>query len=113
MKIITRSVMQWDESLGRYVTIEEDSFDYDGPLAECKKPKAPAAPDPKVVAEAQTGQNRDTAGYNAALNRVNTYGPAGSQEYTNTGTDPVTGAPIYRQDIKLDPMLEQAYRGQL
>ena len=42
-----------------------------------------------------------------------TYGPAGSQEYSVTGTDPATGAPIYRQDIKLDPQLEQSYRGQL
>ncbi len=77
------------------------------------KPKAPQAPDPRVVAGAQTQQNRDTAGYNAALNRIDTYGPMGSQEYTNTGIDPLTGAPTYRQDIKLDPTLESTYRSQL
>jgi hypothetical protein len=78
-----------------------------------KSSKTPQAPDPRVVAGAQTQQNRDTAGYNAALNRTNTYGPAGSQEFTNTGIDPTTGAPIYRQDIKLDPQLEQQWRAQL
>lgn len=65
------------------------------------------------MAQAQTQQNQQSAGYNAALNRTNTYGPAGSQEYTNTGIDPATGAPMYRQDIKLDPQLEGIYRGQL
>jgi hypothetical protein len=78
-----------------------------------KGSKPPQAPDPRVVAGAQTQQNRDSAGYNAALNRIDTYSPAGSQEYTNTGIDPTTGAPMYRQDIKLDPQLEQLYRGQL
>jgi hypothetical protein len=110
MKIITRAVLQWDGE--RYVTIEEDSFEYEGPLAECRKPKAPAPPDPKVVAQAQTEQNRDAALYNAALNRVNTYGPMGSQEFSQTGIDPKTGAPIYRQDIKLDPKTEALFRQQ-
>lgn len=77
------------------------------------KPKAPQAPDPKTVASAQTQQNTQAANYNAAMNRTNTYGPMGSQEYSVTGTDPRTGAPIYRQDIKLDPQAEQAYRQQL
>jgi hypothetical protein len=78
-----------------------------------KGSKPPQAPDPRVVAGAQTQQNQQTAGYNAALNRINTYGPAGSQEFTNTGMDPTTGAPMYRQDIKMDPMLEGVYRSQL
>lgn len=77
------------------------------------KPKAPKAPDPNVVAQAQTAQNRDTAGYNAALNRIDTYSPLGSQQYTQTGVDPTTGAPMYRQDINLDPQLEQNFRGGL
>lgn len=111
MKIITRSVSEWDEDLGRYVTVEEEWFEYNGPMAECKKPKAPAPPDPNVVAQAQTTQNRDAAAYNAALNRINTYSPLGSQEYSQTGTD-ASGAPIYRQDIKLDPMVESLFRSQ-
>lgn len=61
----------------------------------------PAPPDPYAVAGAQTQQNQDSAEYNAAINRTNTYTPYGSQEYTNTGTDPSTGAPLYRQDINL------------
>jgi hypothetical protein len=77
------------------------------------KPKAPRPPDPNVVAGAQTQQNRDTAGYNAQLNRLNTYSPLGSQTYTQTGIDPTTGAPITRQDINLDPAIEQNFRSGL
>lgn len=62
--------------------------------------KAPKAPDPAVVSGLQTQSNQDTAAYNAALARYNTYTPYGSQEYTQTGTD-ASGAPIYRQDIRL------------
>lgn len=71
--------------------------------------KVPAPPDPNVVAAAQTKQNQNSANYNAAINRTNTYTPYGSQEYTNTGVDPVTGAPIYRQDIKLGAQQQQQY----
>lgn len=74
--------------------------------------KAPAAPDPNVVANAQTQQNRNAALDSATLNRVDTYTPFGSQEYSQTGTDPRTGLPTYRQDIKLDPMVESLLRQQ-
>lgn len=72
-------------------------------------PKAPPPPDPYRVAGAQTDLNRDTAAYNAALNRVNTTTPFGSQSYRITGTDPSTGAPIYEQNISLDPQLQALY----
>jgi len=72
--------------------------------------KPPPAPDPRVVAQAQTQQNRDTAGYNAQLNRIDTYSPLGSQTFSQTGIDPATGAPITRQDISLDPQVEQTFR---
>lgn len=68
-----------------------------------KSSRAPAPPDPYATSQAQTQSNRDTAAYNAAIDRVNTYTPLGSQEFTQTGTDPTTGAPIYRNDIKLTP----------
>lgn len=74
------------------------------------KPKPPKPPDPNVVASAQTQQNRDTAGYNAALNRIDTRSPLGSQTFTQTGIDPTTGAPLTRQDITLDPQVEQNFR---
>ncbi len=109
MKIITRAVMQWDESLSRYVTVEEDSYEYTGPVALCKKPKAPAAPDPNVVAAAQTNQNRDTALFNAGLNRINQSGPQGSISYSTSGIDPTTGAPIYNQTTSLDPQLQRVW----
>jgi hypothetical protein len=75
--------------------------------------RPPPPPDPYAVAQAQTEQNRQAALYNAGLNRFNTYTPFGSQEYSTSGVDPVTGAPIYRQDIKLDPQSEEAYRQRL
>lgn len=77
------------------------------------KPKAPAPPDPYQTANAQTQTNRQSAEYNAALNRINTYSPLGSQEYSVTGRDPATGAPTYRQDINLTPEAQQLYDQEL
>lgn len=47
--------------------------------------KAPAAPDPNVVAQAQSQANLEAARTNAALNRMNTTTPFGTTTYTNTG----------------------------
>jgi hypothetical protein len=66
------------------------------------KTKTPKAPDPYAVSDAQTRSNQDTAAYNASLNRVNTTTPYGTQTFTSAGRDPLTGAPIYNQDIKLN-----------
>lgn len=65
-------------------------------------PKAPEAPDPRVVASAQTQQNKDTAIYNAALNRVNQVTPWGNLTYTQNGVD-ANGIPQYTQTISLSP----------
>lgn len=46
---------------------------------------APAAPDPTVVANAQSNANIEAARATAALNRVNTTTPFGSLTYTNNG----------------------------
>jgi len=67
---------------------------------------APKPPDPYATSAAQTQSNQQTASYNAALNRVDTYTPYGNSIYTVTGKDP-TGAPTYRQDINLTPMAQQ------
>ena len=64
--------------------------------------KAPKAPDPFATSAAQTQSNQQTAAYNAALNRVNTNTPYGSQTYSQHGTDS-TGAPIWQSDISLSP----------
>ena len=64
--------------------------------------KAPKAPDPYATSAAQTQSNQQTAAYNAALNRVNTNTPYGSQTYSQKGTDS-TGAPIWQSDISLSP----------
>ncbi len=70
---------------------------------------APPPPDPYATADAQSRYNKDTALYNAMLNRVDTYTPLGSQTYQITGKDPVTGAPTYRQDINLTPQGQELY----
>lgn len=73
------------------------------------KPAAPSAPDPYQTAGAQTGANQQNAAYLAALNRMNTYGPTGSQTYKNEGTDPTTGAPIYSSSTTLSPEQQALY----
>jgi hypothetical protein len=111
MKVITKAV--WQMTPDGFELLEEESHDYDGPVAECKKDsKMPAAPDPYRVAGAQTQLNQDTAAYNAALNRTNTYSPLGSQTWTMTGRDPVTGAPMYDQNIALSPEQQRLYEQQ-
>lgn len=72
------------------------------------KSSAPAAPDPTATAQAQSQYDKNTAAYNAALNRVNTYTPLGSQTWNQTGKDPITGAPIYSQNINLTPNAQAA-----
>ena len=37
MKIITRSEMVWDKNLQQYIVVAEESYEYEGPVAECKK----------------------------------------------------------------------------
>ncbi len=83
------------------------------------KPKAPAAPDPKATAAAQTGTNVTTALANAQLGNVNQYGPDGSVTYRTNGgqsfTDPTSGAtywiPQYEQTTSLSPQ-QQAIKAQ-
>lgn len=74
--------------------------------------RQPQAPDPYVVADAQNRQNRDTASYNARINRMNTYTPFGSQEFNVTGYDP-NGAPIYEQRVNMSPEQRDLYVRQL
>jgi hypothetical protein len=61
-----------------------------------KAPKAPAPPDPRVVAEAQTQSNKETATANAYLNRINQTNPFGSTTYTVDGTNP-DGTPKFSE----------------
>lgn len=69
---------------------------------------APSYPDPNVVAQATTNTNENTAAYNKALNLNNYSNPFGSQQTTQTGTDPTTGAPIYNTSISANPQLQSA-----
>jgi hypothetical protein len=86
MKIITRAVLDWDGNV-----LEEDSYEYSGPIAECKSSgSAPQPVDPYEQAAAQYGLSTGTANYNAALNRTGVNNPLGSSSWNVTG---YSGAP--------------------
>lgn len=88
MKIITRAVLDWDGNV-----IEQDSFEYSGPVADCKSSgSAPAPVDPYTQATAQYGLDTGTANYNAALNRTNSSNPLGSNTWSVTGNDSAPSA---------------------
>lgn len=81
MKIITRAVLDWDGNV-----LEEDSYQYDGPIAACKDSGSPPqATDPYTQAAAQYGLSTGTANYNAALNRTGSSNPLGSSGWSVTG----------------------------
>jgi len=74
---------------------------------------APKAPDPYKVSDAQTKSNKETAEYNAALNRIDQSSPFGSITYSQSGTDPKTGAPLYTQNTALSPELQALLNSQI
>jgi hypothetical protein len=77
------------------------------------KKSTPKAPDPYKVSAAQTESNKETAEYNAALNRINQSSPFGSITYSQSGTDPNSGAPIYSQQTSLSPQMQQLLDSQV
>ena len=70
------------------------------------KKSGPKTPDPYAVSAAQTKSNKETAAYNAALNRIDQSSPFGSINYSQSGVDPTTGAPIYSQSTTLTPQMQ-------
>jgi hypothetical protein len=74
---------------------------------------SPSYPDPNVVAQATTNTNENTAAFNKALNLNNNSNPFGSQQSTQVGTDPTTGAPIYNTTVSANPQLQNALSGLL
>lgn len=83
------------------------------------KPRAPAAPDPRETAAAQTGTNISTATANSYLNNFNQVTPDGTLTFTDNGsqqiTDPSTGEtydiPIRTATTTLSPQ-QQAIKDQ-
>lgn len=73
---------------------------------------SPSAPDPNLVAQAQSRANNQAASYNAALNRTSSVGPYGSSTWGVTGIDPTTGAPIYGNNTTLNPNAQGALNNQ-
>lgn len=65
-------------------------------------PKAPAAPDPVALANAQSASNAETARLQGRMNRVDEYTPYGSSVYTDLGND------RFRLDTTLNPEQQAA-----
>lgn len=72
------------------------------------KPSAPAAPDPKATASAQTASNRETAITQTGLNAINQYGPQGKVEYAQNGKW-ADGTPRFSQTTTLSPQQQAIY----
>lgn len=93
MKIITRAVLDWATS----AVLEEDSYEYTGPVAYAKDSgQPPQAVDPYQQAAAQYGLSTGTALFNAGLNRTNTSNPLGNSTWNASypGASPTSpGAP--------------------
>lgn len=82
VKVITRGVIDWVT----LEVLEEDSFEYEGPVALAKDSgSAPQPVDPYEQASAQYGLSTGTAAFNAALNRPNSINPVGSTTWGVTG----------------------------
>lgn len=77
------------------------------------KKSGPKVPDPVAVSAAQTQSNKDTAAYNAALNRVSQSSPFGSVSWAQNGTDPTTGAAIWNQTTTLSPEMQALHDSQV
>lgn len=69
-------------------------------------PNNPKPIDPYVQAGAQDALNRNTADYNAVLNRTTQGNALGSTGWQITGYDPSTGAPQYSQNTQLAPQFQ-------
>lgn len=91
MKVITRGVIDW----ATLRVEEEDSYEYEGPLALAKDSgSAPAPVDPYTQAAAQYGLSTGTAQYNAGLNRTNQTNPLGSSFWTVNQGMPSSGGNV-------------------
>ncbi len=118
MKIYTSIVM--DSMTGKIE--EEDSFEYDGPIAQLKDAPSPP-PAPNYVGAAQTTSDGSVqaAIANNLMAHPNISTPLGSQTWQNTGTASIPGVgstpgfdiPPQSQQINLTPQGQQLYSGEL
>jgi hypothetical protein len=91
MKVITRAVISWETG----EVLEEDSYEYGGPVAECKSSGSPPQPvNPYEQANAQYGLATGTAAYNAALNRTDSTNPLGSNTWSVNGVSTAPGTDL-------------------
>lgn len=94
----------------RFIIDPNPAAEYIGDMRLFKKtPKAPAAPDPKQTAAAQTASDKETAWYNAQLQNMDQITPYGTLTYQNLGT---VDAPKWQSTIALSPEQQQLYNTQ-
>lgn len=99
MKIYTRVVI--DSITGQ--TVDEEFFNYDGPLCEAKNsPSPPSSPDYTGAATATAAGNLEAAQQAQQANMVNQNTPYGSLNYVQSGYFP-SGNPQYSSNISLSP----------
>ncbi len=79
-------------------------------------PSPPAPPDPRVVGEAQTSSNVNTAVANSIMGNANEISPTGNVNYTQIGQQTITGPngetyqiPQYQREQTLSPEQRQLY----
>lgn len=112
MKIYTKIVWQWQPD-GSLKTVEEESFDYIGPVDECKSaPSAPPAPDYTGAAVATAAGNKEAAIAAQQGSMVNQFTPYGSLQYS-PGANTAQGNPTYNANISLDPLAQKTLDTQL
>jgi hypothetical protein len=105
VKIIRRAVLDWKTG----TVLEQDSYDYEGPIACAKSSgSAPAPVDPYQQASAQYGLSTGTALFNAGLNRTNTENPLGSSTWNayypgQNSTTPAPGTPTGPNTVQPQP----------
>lgn len=109
MKIYTKVVLRFNPVTESYERVSEESFDYEGPLAQCGGGgdySPPTPPDPTKTAAAQAGQDRATAQTNAVLLNPNVNSPYGTISYdTNSYNVDPSQTQVNRptQNITLSP----------
>jgi hypothetical protein len=76
-----------------------------------KAPAAPASPDPRQVAAAQTGSNVETAIANSVIGNADETSPYGNVNYQNIGAVNVAGqnVPRYQRNVTLSPDQQNLY----
>ena len=109
MRVYKISVWQWWPEGLEFLPEESESFNYEGPVLECKSaPDPPPAPDFAGAAQATASGNTQAAQLAQQANLVNQYTPYGSLTYSQDPTSRFTsGNPSYSSNVNLEPIAQK------